>query len=485
MPYNRLATASPTQRIDTVNRLPGYVPGMHRPITPRDSAVDTDTSGNSTPQPSPADYASSPGRTERALPQSILNKRGSTSSTPLRLRPRQMSTGDSYDHLGGSSSDSTQTPLKSALSDRRRPVSPLVDSAYQSAMRTGTPSNNLMEAWSPTAVSFATSTPPSRMVSLAGAGSAPSTRDGHFRQASGASNSLEMSDSYFSNSSANGANGTRSPVSPDSPTMNGGSGLANIVSSWNGATTNVIVDEPIHRSTTPSRDLNQSTASPRQSQALRSPTPTRSPRNGNSTPSRTVTPIQRSTTPNPHRKGHSRSGSAVTESGSGARMGHMHSASGSSSGMRQNPLMMSPMLNSSRSSLASTGSSYHSWDEDQLGGKPAHKRGVSVFIDSDNAPWKKRRSGFDVNLGMEHAPEPDDIREVLAGLTTQDIASVQEKLVLAAVKKRIPVPAVRPLSGQKRRRASASQSVTSLPSPNEHEVSEYEPSVMCADVLFI
>ncbi|KAF8610822.1 hypothetical protein BDV93DRAFT_601779 [Ceratobasidium sp. AG-I] len=470
MPYNRLATASPTQRTDTVNRLPGYVPGMHRPITPRDSAVDTDTGGTSTPQPSPVDYTSSPGRPERALPQSILlNKRGSTSNTPLRLRPRQMSTGDSYDHLGGSSSDSTQTPLKSALSDRRRPVSPLVDSAYQSAVRTGTPSNNLMDAWSPTAVSFAVSTPPSRMTSLAGAGSAPPSRDSHFRQASGASTNMETPDGYFSSSPTNGANGTRSPVSPDSPTMNGSSGLANIASSWNGATTNVIVDD---RSNTPSRDVGQPMTPPHQSQPLRSPTPTRSPRNGNSTPTRTVTPIQRSTTPNPHRRGHSRSGSAVTESGSGARMGHVHSASGSSTGMRQNPLMMSPMLNSSRSSLASTGSSYHSWDEDQLGGKPAHKRGVSVFIDNDSTPWKKHRSGFDVNLGMEYAPEPEDIREVLAGLTTQDMAAVQEKLVLAAVKKRVPIPAVRPVSGQKRRRASASQSVTSLPSPSEHEATQ-------------
>lgn len=473
MPYSRHTTASPTQRADAVNRVPGYVPGMHRPITPRDSAVDTDTGGTSTPLPSPADYASSPGRTERALPQSILlNKRGSTSNTPLRLRPRQISTGDSYDNHGGSSSDSTQTPLKSALSDRRRPVSPLVDSAYQSGVRTGTPSNNLMEAWSPASVTFATSTPPSRIASLAGAGTAPSSRESHFRQASGASSSMETSDSYYSNSPANGTNGARSPVSPDSPTMNGSSGLANIVS-WNGGTTNVIVDEPIHRSTTPSRDPSQPMTPPRQPQALRSPTPTRSPRNGATPPSRTVTPIQRSTTPNPHRRGHSRAGSLATESGSGARIGHLHSASVSSSGVRQNPLLMSPMLNSSRSSLASTGSSYHSWDEDQLGGKPAHKRGVSVFIDGDTAPWKKHRSEFDMNLGLEHAPEPEDVREVLAGLTTQDMAAVQEKLVLAAVKKRVPVPGVRPVSGQKRRRASASQSVASLSSPNEHEVSRY------------
>ncbi|KAG8748003.1 hypothetical protein FRC10_009755 [Ceratobasidium sp. 414] len=490
LPYNRTVTASPTQRMDTVNRLPGYVPGMHRPITPRDSAVDTDTTGrSSTPQPVSSNPStpghehgpsclSSPARTERVLPQSVIaNKRGSLTNSPLRTRPRQLSTGDQYGDAGGSSSDSTQTPLKSALSDRRRPVSPLVDSAYASNGRSATPSNNLIEAWSPTAVSFAVSNPPSR---TAGTAVSAASRDSHLRQASSTSSGTETSDSYYPNQPASRVNGVArsvvSPALPDSPTLNGSSGLANIVSSWNGATTNVIVDEPIHRTPTPSRvvsaaEIGQSTMP---SHPFRAPTPSRSPVRvvSGSTPSRTTTPLPRSSTPSLQKRGHSRNGSLMAESAPGgrsSRVAHFHSASGSPSGLRQNPLMMSSILNSSRSSLASTGSSYHSWDEDQLGGKPAHKRGVSVFIDNDTSAWKKHRSGFDVNLGTENAPDPEDIKEVLAGLTKQDVVAVQEKLVTAAVKKRVVLPSVRPLSGQKKRRTSASQSMSSLPSPNEQE----------------
>ncbi|QRW14770.1 proteophosphoglycan 5 [Ceratobasidium sp. AG-Ba] len=483
VPYSRSVTASPTQRMDAVNRLPGYVPGMHRPITPRDSAVDTDTTGRSSTQLAStpghgysSSSLSSPTPTERALPPNVIaNKRGSITNSPLRTRPRQLSIEDQYGDTGGSSSDSTQTPLKSALSDRRRPMSPLADSVYASSARSATPSNTLADAWSPTAVSFSATSPSSRTMGIT---ASALSRDGHLRQTSSASSGMEASDGHYSSPSANRANGTRvvSPSLPDSSTLNGSSGLANIVSSWNGATTNVIVDEPIHRTPTPSRvistmEMGHSMMPPH---PFRSPTPSRSPVRivSGGTPSRTATPLSRSTTPNLHKRGHSRNGSLATDSVSGGRplrTAHAHSPS-TSSGLRQNPLMMSPMLNSSRSSLASTGSSYHSWDEDQLGGKPTHKRGVSVFIDNETS-WKKLRSGFDTSMGMENAPDPDDIREVLAGLTKQDIAAVQEKLVFAAVKKRT---SVRPLSGQKKRRASASQSVTSLPSPTATSPNEQE-----------
>lgn len=450
--HNPGDASSPSYKMDGVNRLPGYVPGMHRPITPRDSAVDTDTTtGTSTPQPTSSmsgyDYSSSsvssPARTERALPPSILlNKRASTNNSPLRTRPREFSNADQYD-AGGSASDTTQVPLKSALSDRRRPTSPLVDSAYQSAIRSSTPSNNFADAWSPTSVSFAT-TPPPR---IANSGSA-SVRDGHSRQASNTSSGADTSEGYYSNQSQ--PRSAASPALPDSPTINGSSGLANIASSWNGATTNVIVDEPVHRTSTPRLSPLDSMAAQR---GLRS-----------------YSPHLRSGTPNGSaRRGHSRSGS-LADTTTGRRSPRASNTTHSPSGLRQNPLMMSPMLNSSRSSLASTGSSYHSWDEDQLGGKKPHKRGVSVFIDSDSAPWKKHQSGFDIAFGTENAPAPEDIKDVLAGLTVQDIVAVQEKLVSAAVKKRVNVPAVRPPSGQKRRRASAGQSVGSVASPTEPEV---------------
>ncbi|CAE6503751.1 unnamed protein product [Rhizoctonia solani] len=457
VPYHSNGKSSPSYRMDTVNRLPGYVPGMHRPITPRDSAVDTDTNtGTSTPQPESStgtpgyEYGSnvsSPGRTERVLPQSILlNKRASTAnSSPLRTRPRELSNPEQYDG-GGSSSDTTttqaQVPLKSALSDKRRPTSPLVDSAYQSAIRAATPSNYFVDTWSPSGVSFATHSP-SPMANSS------SVRNSHMREISNAS-TTDSSDTYYSNQTP--SRSASSPALPDSPTINGisnNSGLANIASSWSGATTNVIVDEPIHRTSTPRLSTFENGYSSRGA--------------------RPYSPHARSGTPNAstRRSGHSRNGSLPDGTNSSGRRSprtsHAHSPS---SANRPNPLMMSSMLNTSRSSLASTGSSYHSWDEDELGGKKPHKRGVSVFIDGDNTSWKKRQSEFDAGLGNEHAPAQEHIRDVLAGLTVQDMIAVQNKLVSVAVKKRVSVPA-RPLSGPRRRRASAGQSVTSLASPTE------------------
>ncbi|GAB1517550.1 hypothetical protein RhiTH_000599 [Rhizoctonia solani] len=451
-PYHPTGTSSPVYRMDTVNRLPGYVPGMHRPITPRDSGVDTDTNtGTSTPQPvsnasTTYEYGSnvsSPSRTERTLPQSILNKRASTTSPPLRTRPRELSNSDQYDG-GGSSSDTTQVPLKSALSDKRRPTSPLVDSAYQSAIRAGTPSNYLMDTWSPTTLSFTAHSPSQ------GANSG-SLRGSHMREISNSNSGLDSSDTYYSNQPQ--SRSLASPSLPDSPTING-SGLANIASSLNGATTNVIVDEPVHRTSTPRLSTLE---------------------NGHASRGmRPYSPHTRTGTPNANTRrtgGHSRNGSlADTTISAGRRSPRASQAHSSSSATRPNPLMMSPMLNSSRSSLASTGSSYHSWDEDQLGGKKPHKRGVSVFIDSDSAPWKKSRSGIDADLEMESAPAPEHMRDVLAGLSMQDLIAVQNKLVSVAVKKRVSMPGVRPLSGPRRRRASAGQSVASLATPTEPEI---------------
>ncbi|CAE6507959.1 unnamed protein product [Rhizoctonia solani] len=459
VPYHTSGTSSPSYRMDTVNRLPGYVPGMHRPITPRDSGVDTDTNtGTSTPQPTSntstpgyeyGSNVSSPGRTERVLPQSILlNKRASTTNSPLRTRPRHLSNSDQYDGAGSSSdTTTTQAPLKSALSDKRRPTSPLVDPAYQSAIRTGTPSNYFIDAWSPTGVSFATHSP-------SHVSNSSPMRGSHIREISNASSGVESSDTYYTNQSQ--SRSAASPALPDSPTINGisgNSGLANIASSWSGATTNVIVDEPVHRTSTPRLSVLE---------------------NGHSSRGvRPYSPHMRSETPNAQarRAGrHSRNGSladaTISAGRRSPRTSHAHSPS---SATRTNPLLISPMLNSSRSSLASTGSSYHSWDEDQLGGKKPHKRGVSVFVDNDSAPWKKHQSAFDIDLGTENAPAPEHVRDVLAGLSMQDMLAVQNKLVSAAVKKRVSVPGVRPLSGPRRRRASAGQSVTSLASPTEPE----------------
>ncbi|KAJ1310337.1 hypothetical protein OPQ81_007076 [Rhizoctonia solani] len=419
-PYHSSGTSSPNYRMDTVNRLPGYVPGTSTSQT---------ASNTSTPGYEYGSNVSSPGRPERPLPQSILlNKRASTNSSPLRTRPRELSNPDQYDG-GGSSSDTTQVPLKSALSDK--------------------PHRRIISSRRGRRMEFRL--PPTRPPHMA---NSSSMRGTHMREISNVNSAAESSDTYYSNPSQ--TRSAASPALPDSPTINGStsnSGLANIMSSsWSGATTNVIVDEPIHRTSTPRLSTLE---------------------NGYSRGVRPYSPHMRAGTPNAQTRragGHSRNGSlADTAISTGRRSPRTSQPHSSSAATRPNPLMMSPMLNSSRSSLASTGSSYHSWDEDQLGGKKPHKRGVSVFIDNDSAQWRKHHNGFDANLGAETAPEPEHIRDVLAGLTVQDMIAVQNKLVSAAVKKRVSVPGVRPLSGPRRRRVSAGQSVTSLASPTEPE----------------
>ncbi|KDN33261.1 hypothetical protein RSAG8_13649, partial [Rhizoctonia solani AG-8 WAC10335] len=275
---------------------------------------------------------------------------------------------------------------------------------------------------------------------------ANSVRGSHMREISNASTA--ESDTYYSNQTQ--SRSASSPALPDSPTINGSgnSGLANIASSWSGATTNVIVDEPIHRTSTPRLSTLENGHSPRGV--------------------RPYSPHARSGTPNARRGGNSRNGSlADTPTSAGRRSPRASNAHSPSSATRPNPLMMSSMLNTSRSSLASTGSSYHSWDEDELGGKKSQKRGVSVFIDNDSSTWKKHQSELDVSFARESAPE--HIKDVLAGLTVQDMIAVQNKLFSVAVKKRVSMPGVRPLSGPRRRRASGGQSVTSLASPTEPE----------------
>ena len=123
-------------------------------------------------------------------------------------------------------------------------------------------------------------------------------------------------------------------------------------------------------------------------------------------------------------------------------------------------LGFSPRANSSRSSLESVGSSFHSWDE-----------GDKVFSlfpdprDKQPAAWHD----FDTDKSSSATPggvstddedwDPEEIIKRSAGLGKADIAAIQEKLVTAAFAKIANTdPRDRAPSSLRRRRPSTSQS---------------------------
>ena len=118
------------------------------------------------------------------------------------------------------------------------------------------------------------------------------------------------------------------------------------------------------------------------------------------------------------------------------------------------PLTLLPAINSSRSSLESTGSSYHSWDIEK-------DQGLSIFSDTDTQQpaWHDLPSDRIISFASGAADEdewdPEEIIGRYAGLKKPDFKAMQEKLVNLYVARddaRERAPSIR------RRRPSTSQS---------------------------
>jgi hypothetical protein len=123
------------------------------------------------------------------------------------------------------------------------------------------------------------------------------------------------------------------------------------------------------------------------------------------------------------------------------------------------PLIFSPIANSSRSSLESAGSSYHSWDGEQ------HKdRILSLFSDVDyqqpawhDISYTDKSSSATPGGSQDDGWDAEDIIGRYAGLTKPDFLAIQEKLVGVAIAKITPDVSNRAPS-LRRRRPSTSQS---------------------------
>jgi serine/arginine repetitive matrix protein 2 len=417
---NRPGTVSPSPR------LPGYIPGMPRPMTPRDKSFDSDDQLSRANSITPRAAASpavivplrlSPGGSRNeSNPTSAARPRPTSpgSSTPLFL-PRSVNgrfTPTDDHQRNGSGSFSTEfdsSMTSSLLGTRRRPASPLSPLLYQPmavSSRPGTPSN---VTWNPQ---------PS---------SPTKSQEGHSRNGSWTSASQDMHDAF---GSLEGAGVTtrslRSPALPDSPTifdMSQGDSNGQIDNRPSSALSRGDLSSPVSL----------------QNRVVRSPTPTQNAPRSPASPTFTNYDVTSS-----------------GMNGSRRSSNQTYPSSPFSLGTTQ-PLVFSPMANSSRSSLESDGSSYHSWDAGL-----EKDRGIELLIndiDPQQTAWH--------NVGgTDKSSEDDefDEEEIIgrsAGLTKSDFVAIQEKLVGAAIAKSTPPPRDR-VPSLRRRRPSTSQSNYSL-----------------------
>ncbi|THU90683.1 hypothetical protein K435DRAFT_726332 [Dendrothele bispora CBS 962.96] len=428
-PDNQIQTEINERRISPVplRILPGYIPGMPRPMTPReDLEHDTLRSHSTTPRATSSFSPSADTSSSSVLPPGLASSRSAHSPSPSFSNPsitRQSSRPKSppspapmflqrSPNNGRFSPESvqrgTEGNLESSVPAYHRPVSPLSTVSYQPlaavSSRPSTPSN---VTWTlPTTKTSSKSTK-------------------HSRNASWFSDS-ESADTHASSNdhSKAGPRSLRSPALPDSPMIDRGHSVMSSISSGLGPLDN----RP--SSTVSGLDLSQSPQ-----KIVRSPTPTQ-------TPSRSPTsPVF----------------SGFDMSRQGSRRSSKQNASSPFSTSPYNPIFFSPIANSSRSSLESVGSSYDSWSEDR------ELTLVSLLDKESGPPW------HDISLLSQESstggsPDIDqDAEDVIgrcAGLRKSDFVAIQEKLVKAV---KAPTTETRERAPSlRRRRPSTSQSNYSL-----------------------
>ncbi|KII89004.1 hypothetical protein PLICRDRAFT_160024 [Plicaturopsis crispa FD-325 SS-3] len=431
-------SASPSPRV------PGYVPGMPRPMTPRDTAFDSDDqlsrSHSTTPRASSPSVASHVDKQApvipSTLPSSIL-RRGSnasnrhtaqsgsaSSSTPMFL-PRTLNgrlTPD--DHRADSFAQETENALAS-IAGRRRPASPLSGLAFQPMTVSSRPSTPSSITWNPSSNNATHARAESSMSGYSRNGSLMSSEAGgmhtdmqrHIERSKSVSRSL------------------RSPALPDSPLLDHGSDIAS--SAWNESPSQSGPDNR-RASLISGVELGSPLLLP--TNGARSDTPTQSSTRSPTSPSFPNNDLSTSTGTT------SRRSSKQNRPSSPFTLTPVH------------PLVFSPVANSSRSSLESAGSSYHSWDAENK-----KDRTLDLFTDADSArPAWHDISGQSSSATPADSPDDEwdaeDIIRRYAGLTKSDFTAIQETLVSAATTKSTAPEVRERVPSLRRRRPSTSMS---------------------------
>ncbi len=415
-------------------------------MTPREATFDPDEvspSSASTPR------ATSPRIPDRATsPASGIPRRDSTSTRQLHRTSSPPPTSASAPIAsllsgvnGRFTPDRSRTPdgpsvefgnpFDSSLLGRRRPVSPFSQGTYQSMTMSSRPSTPSNVTWKASSTSGNGSAGGSR------SGSAVGFSELDFSSASGLPSPLrngfdrpsthKRSDSNMSSTDLHefaqlnrsgsllGNRSLRSPALPDSPSLeNGSQSLGTFSSSKRG------------QPSAPSNDLG---SSPMANAALRSSTPTQyAPRSPGS----------------PAFFEH--------DVGRNSRRGSRQATASPFTPNRSQTPILSPLANSSRSSLESAGSSYHTWEAD----KQDRTLPVLAALDPQPVTWHDLSvSGGDSSSPADGSPADGDVEEIVqqyAGLSKGDFVAIQERLVLAAkLKAEAPEPRERKNSLRKRR----------------------------------
>ncbi|KAH7889253.1 hypothetical protein F5I97DRAFT_1842877 [Phlebopus sp. FC_14] len=428
LPYGRSGTTSPTPR------LPGYIPGMPRPMTPHDSAFDSDDirSHSTTPR---AMSPMLPNHNGHPFLSSGLLRRGSDASrsTPRPTFPQSHPTASSYlsrSNSGRRTPDANQRDSTSGTEQetssvfvRRRPISPLSGPAFQPmavSPRPSTPSNvtwNVGPSASPDKTKLDTKPTHSRSGSLSTEGEPQTNMD--------------------VNRSRSPSRSLLSPAPPDSPAP--GQQTASTYK-WNRSASPAFTSPSSYDPGTPPYLSSRSFRSPTPTQSRTAASPT-FPSDSNGATVRS--PKQRFKSPSNH-----------------------------SFGVSQ--LSFTPLGNSSRSSFESTGSSYHSWDPSQ------NKQVALEVFNGGTGPsqpvWHDLDKSSSTTPGSSQEDcDFEDIIRRYVGLTKSDFVAIQDKLVGAALQKAAYPDTRERTNSLRRRRPSTSQSNYSV-NGREYGVASPPPS---------
>ncbi|KAI0303486.1 hypothetical protein B0F90DRAFT_1711422 [Multifurca ochricompacta] len=428
------STPSPYPRAETspTPRLPGYIPGMPRPMTPREATYDPDE----------VPPATSPSITSNVLRRDSTSVRQShRSSSPLttsasapipsllsgvngRFTPDRSHTPDNPTVEFGN-------PLDSSLLGRRRPVSPFSSGTYQSMTVSSRPSTPSSVTWkAPLAPGNGSTGGHSRSGSAVGffesdlttSGLPSQLRNGFDKPSSHTRNDSTMSSNDLHevaqlnrSGSLLGNRSLRSPALPDSPVLEN-------------ATQSVFT---LPRRGQASPQNNDLSSSPLSNTALRSSTPTQYPPRSPASPAFSEHDVGRN-----------------------SRRGSRQATASPFTRNHSQTMVLSPLANSSRSSLESAGSSYHTWEAD----KQDRTLPLLAALEPQPPAWHD----ISVSAGDPSPLADGDVEEIVqqhSGLGKGDFLAIQERLVFAArLKAEAPEQRERK-SSLRKRRPSTSQSV--------------------------
>ncbi|KAG6845186.1 hypothetical protein H0H87_012743 [Tephrocybe sp. NHM501043] len=394
--------------------LPGYVPGMPRPMTPREFDLDEQRSHSTTPRATSPNVASMADSSVASIPVTPAGRRRSNSSasqlgsrsptSPLFLQ-RSPNSGR-FTPEDGNLTES-ESPLNSSLLSRRRPASPLAGPPFQPmavSSRPTTPSNVI---WN---------TDPSQSIH---------SRNDSWASDISSSNIHGAQNAYDRYTS--GPRNVHSPPLPDSPIEGSNSNiLSSLEASFNS----------MNR-----MSQNDTSASPLSVADLGAP---------RRAPPRSVTPTQSA----------ARSPTSPTFPNFSASTGSQRSSKQGQPTAIMPPLVFSPLVNSSRSSLGSDGSSYHTWDAGD------EDRSSLLFHDSDSQPYVWHDLSTPTTSVPADSPDddwnPEEVVARITGLKKSDFLTIQEKLLNAKDAKEKETGRVEPqeraASSLRKRRPSTSQS---------------------------